>query len=155
MSIAITNLYQIPLAPSDLEDLSHRPHETPTPAPPTEPTVAAERAATTPAQSTFVAETTESAAVAEFLEWAQMSPAERIRAQYLDDQGLTEEQLAQLPEEIREEIETEIKERIKMLLGAEVDTGKGAADQTAAIAYETAGVRMEGPAQLGTVALTL
>lgn len=53
----------------------------------------------------------------EFLKFAKMSPAERIRAAYLKDHGLTEETLAQLPREERLKIEEEIKKLIKTKLG--------------------------------------
>ncbi|WP_417319076.1 hypothetical protein [Emcibacter sp.] len=61
--------------------------------------------------------------VEEFLKWSKMNPAERIRAQYLKEHGLTEESLAALPEEKREAIEKEIEELIedKMALGDDTE----------------------------------
>lgn len=49
----------------------------------------------------------------EFLEFARMNPAERIRAAYLKEKGLTEEDLAAMPKEEREKIEEEIRELIE------------------------------------------
>jgi len=63
----------------------------------------------------------ESSAVAEFLRWANMTPAERIRAQYLEQEGLTEDSLKTLPEEMRERIEMEIQQRIRDALGGTDD----------------------------------
>ena len=51
--------------------------------------------------------------VDEFLKWAQMSPAEQVRARYLEEEGLTEESLDALPPEERARIETEIENRMK------------------------------------------
>ncbi|OLF79789.1 hypothetical protein AWH62_15570 [Maricaulis sp. W15] len=65
--------------------------------------------------------TEESAAVSEFLRWANMTPAERIRAQYLEQEGLSEDSLAALPEEERERIEMEIQQRIRDALGGTAD----------------------------------
>jgi len=56
-------------------------------------------------------------AKAEFLKFAKMSPAERIRAAFLKDHNLTEESLAKLPKAEREKIEQEIKKLIKTKLG--------------------------------------
>ncbi|MFP5075763.1 hypothetical protein ACLE20_00480 [Rhizobium sp. YIM 134829] len=60
----------------------------------------------------------------EFLTWSRMTPAERIRAQYLKDHNLTEESLKAAKPEEREAIEKEIAERIKRELG-----GKEAEDK--------------------------
>ena len=61
---------------------------------------------------------TENEAVkSEFLRFAKMSPAERIRASYLKDHNLTEDSLAQLSKEDQMKIEEEIKNLIKMKLG--------------------------------------
>ncbi|MAC88937.1 hypothetical protein [Maricaulis sp.] len=65
--------------------------------------------------------TEESSAVAEFLRWANMTPAERIRAQYLEQEGMSEDSLAALPEEERERIEMEIQQRIRDALGGTAD----------------------------------
>ena len=72
------------------------------------------------------AKTSESnAAKTEFLKFAKMSPAERIRAAYLKDHNLTEESLAQLSKEERMKIEEEIKKLIKTKLGLDEAGGAG------------------------------
>jgi len=53
----------------------------------------------------------------EFLKFAKMSPAERIRAAYLKDHDLTEDMLTKLPKEERDKIEEEIKKLMKTKLG--------------------------------------
>lgn len=55
----------------------------------------------------------------EFLEWAQMSPEEKLRAQILKSKDLDEESLKALPPEEREAIETEIREAIKQAFGVD------------------------------------
>ena len=80
--------------------------------------------------------TEESGAVAEFLRWANMTPAERIRAQYLEQEGMSEDSLAALPEEERERIEMEIQQRIRDALGGTVDGAD--ISQRASQAYQTA-----------------
>ncbi|PCK00274.1 MAG: hypothetical protein COA45_00365 [Zetaproteobacteria bacterium] len=52
--------------------------------------------------------TTKSSAVEEFLEFMSKTPEERWREQILKSMGLTEEQLAALPPEEREEVEEKI-----------------------------------------------
>lgn len=60
----------------------------------------------------------ESAALFEDIaRFARMSPAELIRAQYLSDHDLTEEQLQALAPEERAAVEAEIAEQVKMELG--------------------------------------
>lgn len=66
------------------------------------------------------AETTAAASAAlvtDFLEWSKMSPAERIRAQMLEEMGHSEESLKALPEAEREAIEDEIRQAIEEQLG--------------------------------------
>ncbi|MGE4350943.1 MAG: hypothetical protein AB7E52_01995 [Bdellovibrionales bacterium] len=65
------------------------------------------------------------AAKTEFLDYAKMNPAERIRAAYLKEHNLTEEELAALPEEKRDLIEEEIKQTIKKQLGLKEANGAG------------------------------
>lgn len=60
----------------------------------------------------------------EFLDYARMSVAERIRAQYLEEQGLTEEQVAEMEVEKRKAIEEEIRQKIEEAITGE--TGKTA-----------------------------
>lgn len=55
--------------------------------------------------------------------WADMDVAEKIRAQYLEDNNLTEEGLAGLPPEERAAIEQEIAAAIKRHFGVE-ETGE-------------------------------
>lgn len=52
-------------------------------------------------------------AVDEFLKFARMSPAEQVRAMYLEEQGMTEDSLKALPPEERTRIENEIANRIE------------------------------------------
>lgn len=66
-----------------------------------------EQAGTTDAEAMF----------AEFKAWADMSPAERIRAQYLEDHDLTEDALKAMSEEERAPILAAIKEAIERQLG--------------------------------------
>ncbi|MBB5276410.1 hypothetical protein HNR26_002479 [Rhizobium rosettiformans] len=55
----------------------------------------------------------------EFQEESRKSLAERIRDQYLEDNGLAEEALAEMPKEDREAIEDEIAALIKRQYGLE------------------------------------
>lgn len=63
--------------------------------------------------------------VTEFLKWAKMSPAERIRAQYLEAHGLSEEAMKSMSPKERQKIEDEIAELIKEKLGQEGDQPTG------------------------------
>ncbi len=67
----------------------------------------------------------------EFLTFAKMSPAERLRAAYLKDHNLTEESLAKLSKEERAKIEAEIKQLIKTKLGLDQSKTGQVADVTA------------------------
>ncbi|WP_417490740.1 hypothetical protein [Maricaulis sp.] len=81
----------------------------------------------------------ENALVSEFLKWAHMSPAERIRAQYLGEEGLTEEALKALPKEERDAVELEIAARIQEAIGGTGEVGQtvsSAATQQANAAYQ-------------------
>lgn len=49
----------------------------------------------------------------EFLKYAKMSPAERIRAAILEELGITEEELEAMPAEAREAMEKQIAEKLK------------------------------------------
>ena len=62
----------------------------------------------------------------EFLEWSSMSLAEKIRAQFLADKDLTEEDLANMDADARAAIEAEIKAAIERQLGI---TENGNAEQ--------------------------
>lgn len=70
----------------------------------------------------------ESSAADEFMEWANMSLAEKIRAQILADKDLTEEDLAHMDADARAAIEAEIKEAIKRQLEIPEDGGTGQAE---------------------------
>lgn len=73
---------------------------------------------TTNVQETQVSEAATNATLIEdFLKWAQMSPEERIRAQYLEEEGLTEEALQGLSAEERQAVEDEIAALIEEKLG--------------------------------------
>lgn len=54
--------------------------------------------------------------LADFAKWSKMSPAERIRAQYLEAHGLSESSLAQLDPDVQKAIEDDIKQTIKQQL---------------------------------------
>ncbi|MCV9963402.1 hypothetical protein OIU34_15975 [Pararhizobium sp. BT-229] len=64
----------------------------------------------------------------EFMEWANMSLAEKIRAQLLADKDLTEEDLAAMDADARAAIEAEIKEAIKRQLEIPEDGGTAQAE---------------------------
>lgn len=61
--------------------------------------------------------------ISKFLEYSDMTLAEKIRVAYLEDHNLTEEQLAAMPEDERKAIEDEIQEAIKQQLGINQDSG--------------------------------
>ena len=54
----------------------------------------------------------------EFAKWANMSPAEKIRAQYLDAHGLTEDSFKSLSADDQKAINDQIADEIKQKLGA-------------------------------------
>lgn len=66
----------------------------------------------------------------EFKKWASMTPAEKIRASFLQRHHLTEEQLAQMPPEERQKIEDEISREIKQQLGIDENAGAETKDGT-------------------------
>jgi hypothetical protein len=55
--------------------------------------------------------------LSEFAKWANMTPADKIRAQYLEQQNLTEDQFSQLPTDQQNAINKEIADQIKQQLG--------------------------------------
>lgn len=72
--------------------------------------------------------------IAEFLTFADMTPADKIRARLLGEMDLTEEKLAALPPEERAAIEEKIKEAIKQALGMDAITqSSGSAEDEAAM----------------------
>lgn len=64
----------------------------------------------------------------EFGDLANRSLAEILRAKYLDEKNLTEEDLAKMPAEQREAIEAEIREAVERALGIEAKDGAASAD---------------------------
>ncbi|MDK1375615.1 MULTISPECIES: hypothetical protein [unclassified Sinorhizobium] len=64
----------------------------------------------------------------EFLEWSKMSFAEKIRAQYLEAHGLTEESLEAMPSEERAAIEEEIRRAVAESLGIKEQASETASD---------------------------
>jgi hypothetical protein len=60
-------------------------------------------------------------AIAEFLEFMKMSPAERMRAQILKEENLTEEEYAALPPEKKAAIDQKIRERVEAFLKKQTD----------------------------------
>lgn len=61
----------------------------------------------------------------EFLEYARMTPAEKVRRDILEAMGLKEEDLAGLDPKLREAIENRIKETIKMKVEASQEQQTG------------------------------
>lgn len=55
-----------------------------------------------------------------FLEYQSMSTAEKYRAMFLGQMGMTEEELEALPPEEREKIEAELREKIKEAVEEEI-----------------------------------
>lgn len=51
--------------------------------------------------------------VDELHKWANMNPAEMIRAKYLSAHGLSEDELTRLPADVRQKIEDEIRKQIE------------------------------------------
>jgi len=64
--------------------------------------------------------------LSEFMDLAKMTPIERLRKELLDKMGLTEDSLAQMPEEQRAAIEEEIRRAIKERLGIDDTQHAGA-----------------------------
>jgi len=69
-----------------------------------------------------------SSAANEFMEWSDMSLAEKIRAQLLAGKDLTEEDLQAMDADARAAIEAEIKEAIKRQLGIPENGGAAQAE---------------------------
>lgn len=82
---------------------------------------------TKPAASGFFVgpEKADSAVEKEFLEYARMTPAEKIRRDILQSMGLKEEDLAGLDPKLREAIENRIKETIKTKVEASQEQQTG------------------------------
>ncbi|NMG36058.1 hypothetical protein GRF61_16545 [Azoarcus sp. TTM-91] len=74
--------------------------------------------------------------LADFRDYMEKTPAERMRDAILRDMGLTEEDLAAMPAEERAAVEDEIAERIKdKLLAQGVEADGSAAPPTAELRY--------------------
>ncbi|MDI7861312.1 hypothetical protein MRS76_05030 [Rhizobiaceae bacterium n13] len=86
-------------------------------------------------ESGTVTEPLKSSAADEFMEWAEMSLAEKIRAQILADKDMTEDDLAAMDADQRAAIEKEIEEAIKRQMGVEeakaTEQGEAASGATA------------------------
>lgn len=67
----------------------------------------------------------------EFAKWANMTPAEKIRAQYLDAHGLTEDSFKQLSADDQKAINDQIADQIKQQLGANKGDDDKETDSTA------------------------
>ncbi|MFK0163617.1 hypothetical protein [Rhizobium sp. NPDC090279] len=61
----------------------------------------------------------------EFAKWANMTPAQKIRAQYLDAHGLTEDSFKSLSADDQKAINDQIADEIKQKLGADNADGDG------------------------------
>lgn len=75
---------------------------------------------TKPSTSSFFAapEKAKSAVEQEFLDYAKMTPGEKLRKSILNSMGLTEADLKNMDPEMRERIEQKIKDMIKMKVEA-------------------------------------
>jgi len=60
-------------------------------------------------------------AKAEFLKWAHMTPAERMRANLLSSMGLTEDQVAAMSPEDRKKVEDKLRELIEQKVKENVE----------------------------------
>jgi len=72
---------------------------------------------------------TEESAAEQFLAWAHMDPIARMRAQILGGMGLTEDELAALPEDERKKIEDKIREIIEETVRREAAEQSASAEQ--------------------------
>ena len=91
-----------------------------------------------PAGDTWLGEAPSTSVEDQFMDMSKKTLAERIRDQYLDAHGLTEEDLAAMSPEDREAVEAEIREAILEAMGVNgqkqdvaMDMGGGAADAQA------------------------
>lgn len=86
-----------------------------------------------PSDDEVAARAAHDALVDEFSKWGNMTPAEYIRARYLEQHDLTEADLAAMPADQRAAIEKEIADQIKReMAGIEDDRTETADDITAA-----------------------
>jgi hypothetical protein len=84
-----------------------------------------ERLAAQEADKASAADARHAALADEFSDIANRTAAEQIRAQYLEERGMTEESLAAAPADVREQIEKEIAEEIKKKLGLSDEAAPG------------------------------
>jgi hypothetical protein len=68
----------------------------------------------------------------EFTKWANMSPAEKIRAQYLEENNLTEDSLKALPSAEQKAINDQIAAEIKQKLGTDENDADKETDSASA-----------------------
>ncbi|MBO9097763.1 MULTISPECIES: hypothetical protein [unclassified Rhizobium] len=67
--------------------------------------------------------------LSQFSRWADMTPADKIRSQYLEQQNMTEEQFSQLPADQQKAINDQIASQIKQQAGASMSaTGEDESD---------------------------
>lgn len=74
----------------------------------------------------------------EFTKWAHMTPAEKIRAQYLEKHNLTEDSLKQLPPDEQKAINDQIAAEIKKQLGGDNQADDSDETDSAAAALSVA-----------------
>ncbi|MGR9448590.1 hypothetical protein [Rhizobium leguminosarum] len=85
-----------------------------------------------PSDDEVAASAAHDALVDEFSKWGNMTPAEYIRARYLEQHDLTEADLAAMPADQRAAIEKEIAEQIKREMAGIEDDGTETADDITA-----------------------
>ncbi|NEH42756.1 hypothetical protein GR200_06610 [Rhizobium leguminosarum] len=85
-----------------------------------------------PSDDEAAASAAHDALVDEFSKWGNMTPAEYIRARYLEQHDLTEADLAAMPADQRAAIEKEIAKQIKREMAGIEDDGTETADDVPA-----------------------
>lgn len=88
-------------------------------------------AATSSSGSTSSTKTSNQDILDEFAKWANMTPAQKIRAQYLDAHGLTEDSFKALSADDQKAINDQIANEIKQKLGANNSADDKETDSTA------------------------
>ena len=79
-----------------------------------------------------------------FMKWQEMTPAEKIRAEYLASHNMSEDELAALDEDERARIEEEIKEYTKMRLTGMVDNDNSPQSPANTLANQLAKQELQG-----------
>lgn len=82
--------------------------------------------------STSSSEETSQDILDEFAKWSNMSPADKIRAQYLEENNLTEDSLKALPSDEQKAINDQIAAEIKQKLGTDENDSDKETDSAAA-----------------------